>query len=184
MRSKCGLRELPESMQRSPRLTRRTKAVVSSDKTYQVDSVLSAQKASPSNETTMMPLLTERCNAIDSQFTDDGELLLRSSSRGNVAVTDGRLNWIRAAWMMHFALAFSVLGVGIQYNQQSRKYIPIFPPSRIDSDCDRVFLNVMASSETDEGSILCCKTDELLESVGIIEALTSICPSEVCSICC
>jgi len=89
------------------------------------------------------------------------------------------MSWVKTAWTLHFVLAITVLGIGMRDNHQSRKYIPIFPPSRAGSDCDRAFLNVMASSEEEEGAIVCCKNREFSESGSLIETLTSICPSEV-----
>ena len=183
MRSKHVLRELPESLHRSSVLSRRAKAVASCKKAVQMDSVLVSANLSPSKEQAM-PLLTKRCSPIDGQYTETVELLESSSSRRkNVILTDGRLSLVRAAWILHFLLAIIVLGVGIWFNQQSRKYIPIFPPSRAGSDCERAFLNVMASSKDEDEAVICCKNKELSESDGLINALTSICPSEVCFPC-
>ena len=177
MRSKHVLRKLPEGLHRSSALTCRTRAVSSSKKTVLMDSVLVSSNPSPKEQT--MPLLTKRY----SQCTEAGELLESSSRRKNVVWTDGRVRLVRAAWALHFSLAIGVLVVGTWSNQQARKYIPIFPPSRAGSDCERAFLNVMASSESEDGSVICCKTKELSESGGLINALTSVCPSEVCLRC-
>jgi len=105
-----------------------------------------------------------------------------SQRNRNAVVLNGcRLLWVKRAWALHFAVAVVVLGIGIRQNDLSRKYIPIFPPTKAGSDCDRAFLNVMAGSETEQDAIICCKNKELLaENGNLIETLTSICPSEVC----
>lgn len=73
--------------------------------------------------------------------------------------------WMQRAWIIHFLLGFSMLLYSVWANGGS-KYIPVDPyrSSKVSGfedlrHCQKVFLDVMASSRDDPRAVVCCSLD-------------------------
>lgn len=64
---------------------------------------------------------------------------------------------MQKAWAAHFSLVFLVLAWGSMDNHD-RKYLSV-DPSSVPGACKRAFVDVFASSEEEEGALLCCSID-------------------------
>ncbi|GKY95385.1 hypothetical protein MPSEU_000500100 [Mayamaea pseudoterrestris] len=73
--------------------------------------------------------------------------------------------WLRRIWIIHLLISISVMTLGIMDNKTS-KYVPI-GPEKAGDNCERAFLNVLATSNQVEGAITCCIGEN---------SVTSLCP--------
>ena len=65
---------------------------------------------------------------------------------------------LAGVWICHFAASVLIIvWVSLQY-EDDRKYIPI-DVNAIEDQCSKAYVNVFASSNTDDGAIICCTSD-------------------------
>lgn len=76
---------------------------------------------------------------------------------------------LMVVWAFHFAASIAIILLGTLKNDDNGKYIPI-DAETIEDDCSKAFLNIFASSASENEAIVCCTNET---SNGICQALPS-----------
>ncbi|KAL7569166.1 hypothetical protein ACA910_016992 [Epithemia clementina (nom. ined.)] len=88
----------------------------------------------------------------------------KSSQKRRLMKHDNSVDcWIQQVWILHFVAGAAVLTLAVWMNGGNRKYVPVDPShsswvSGLDElgRCQKVFVNVLASSQEDQGAVVCC----------------------------
>eukprot|EP00534_Pseudo-nitzschia_fraudulenta_P005613 CAMPEP_0201184422 /NCGR_PEP_ID=MMETSP0851-20130426/126110_1 /ASSEMBLY_ACC=CAM_ASM_000631 /TAXON_ID=183588 /ORGANISM="Pseudo-nitzschia fraudulenta, Strain WWA7" /LENGTH=343 /DNA_ID=CAMNT_0047469389 /DNA_START=71 /DNA_END=1102 /DNA_ORIENTATION=+ len=86
--------------------------------------------------------------------------VLRQPSQSPTS-SDIFLRWrflLASAWVCHFAASIAIVLWGRLRYDDDRKYIPI-DPKTVGDECSKAYANVLASSITEIGTIVCCSNE-------------------------
>eukprot|EP00522_Entomoneis_paludosa_P006490 CAMPEP_0172456364 /NCGR_PEP_ID=MMETSP1065-20121228/15416_1 /TAXON_ID=265537 /ORGANISM="Amphiprora paludosa, Strain CCMP125" /LENGTH=363 /DNA_ID=CAMNT_0013209313 /DNA_START=389 /DNA_END=1477 /DNA_ORIENTATION=+ len=94
--------------------------------------------------------------------------------------------WMQQAWVVHFLIGAAVLLYSVFWGNGGRsKYIVVDPShanGMMDYDnCDRLFINVLASSPEEDGAVVCCSSSSMSatnETLSAMSSLLELCPPQ------